>query len=99
MNFFLDGRLELNNNMAERAVKPFVIGRRNWMFSNTPGGAKASCIICGIVETAKMNHLDPYEYLKYVMEKYPRDHAARPEEIEEFLPWSKSLPEYVKQPV
>ena len=99
MNFFLDGRLELNNNMAERAVKPFVIGRRNWMFSNTPAGAKASCIIYSIVETAKMNHLDPYEYLKYVMEKYPRDHAARPEEIEEFLPWSKSLPEYVKQPV
>ena len=99
MNFFLDGRLELNNNMAERAVKPFVIGRRNWMFSNTPSGAKASCIIYSIVETAKMNHLDPYEYLKYVMEKYPRDHAALPEEIEEFLPWSKSIPEYVKQPV
>ena len=99
MNFFLDGRLELNNNMAERAVKPFVIGRKNWMFSNTPSGAKASCIIYSIVETAKMNHLDPYEYLKYVMEKYPRDHAARPGEIEEFLPWSKSIPEYVKQPV
>ena len=99
MNFFLDGRLELNNNMAERAVKPFVIGRKNWMFSNTPSGAKASCVIYSIVETAKMNHLDPYEYLKYVMEKYPRDHAATPEEIEEFLPWSKSIPEYVKQPV
>ena len=62
--------------MAERAVKPFVIGRMNWMFLNTPSRAKTSCIIYSIVETAKMNHLDPYEYLKYVMEKYLRTIVA-----------------------
>ena len=62
--FLKDGRLELDNNRAERSIKPFVIGRKNWLFPNTPRGAKASATIYSIVETAKENSLDPFAYLK-----------------------------------
>jgi hypothetical protein len=53
--YLTDGRLELDNNRAERSIKPFVIGRKGWLFSNTPRGAKASATIYSIVETAKEN--------------------------------------------
>ena len=82
MNAFLDGRLELNNNLAERTVKPFVIGRKNWLFSNTPAGADASCILYSIIETAKMNELIPYEYIKYVLDEIPKDRPPSESEIE-----------------
>ncbi len=71
MNVFLDGRLELSNNRAERAVRPFAIGRKNWLFSNTPKGADASAAIYSIVETAKANGLRPYSYLKLLLERLP----------------------------
>ena len=66
-----DVRLEIDNNRAERSIKPFVIGRKNWLFANTPSGAKASATVFSIIETAKENDLDPYEYLKYVFTKAP----------------------------
>jgi transposase len=53
--FLKDGRLELDNNRSERSIKPFIIGRKNWLFSNTPRGAEASAIIYSIIETAKEN--------------------------------------------
>ena len=62
-NFLLDGRLEISNNRAERGIKPFVIGRKNWLFANTPGGAESSAIVYSIVETAKMNNLNPFTYI------------------------------------
>lgn len=98
MHAFLDGRLELNNNHAERAVKPFVIGRKNWLFSDTPAGADASCILYSIVETAKRNNLIPFEYIKYVLEYIPRYRPPSAEEIEDLLPWSAAIPDYVKIP-
>ena len=58
-----DGRLELRNNRAERSIKPFVMGRKNWLFANTAGGAQASAVIYSLMETAKENSLDPYRYL------------------------------------
>ncbi|WP_423783401.1 IS66 family transposase, partial [Gemmiger formicilis] len=57
-----DGRLELSNNRAERSIKPFVMGRKNWLFANTPGSAQASAVIYSLIETAKENGLDPYRY-------------------------------------
>ena len=65
------GSLGIDNNRAERSIKPFVISRKNWLFANTPSGAKASATIFGIIETAKENGLDPYEYLCYVFIKAP----------------------------
>ena len=63
MNVYLDGRLEISNNKSERSVKPFVMGRKNWLFCNTPKGAEASSIAYSIIETAKENGLKPFEYL------------------------------------
>ncbi|MDL2254516.1 IS66 family transposase, partial [Ruminococcaceae bacterium OttesenSCG-928-I18] len=64
--YLLDGRLEISNNRAENSIRPFVVGRKNWLFANTPRGARASAIIYSIVETAKENGLDPYNYLCYL---------------------------------
>lgn len=89
-NVFLDGRLELSNNRAERSIKPFVIGRKNWLFSATPRGAKASSVIYSVIETAKENGLNPFEYLKYLFETLPN---VRAEAHETLLPWSATLPD------
>ena len=67
-----DGRLELSNNRAERSMKPFVIGRKNWLFANTPGGAQASAVIYSLMETAKGNGLDPYQYLLWILRNAPQ---------------------------
>ena len=67
-----DGRLELSNNRAERSMKPFVMGRKNWLFANTPGGAQASSVIYSLIETAKENGLDPYRYLLWVLQNAPQ---------------------------
>lgn len=91
--FMKDGRLELDNNRSERAIKPFVIGRKNWMFSNTSRGATSSAIIYSVVETAKENGLNPLEYLIYLFEKLPNMNVNDMESIDEILPWSDTLPD------
>ena len=63
--------LELSNNRVERSIKPFVMGRKGWLFSNTPAGAQASAVIYSLIETAKENDLDPYRYLLWVLESAP----------------------------
>ena len=93
MRVFEDGRLELSNNRSERSIKSFVIGRKNWLFSNTPRGADASAVVFSIIETAKENRLSVYEYLKYLFEQLPN---ARSSDIENLMPWSESLPMHVK---
>ena len=65
----LDGSLEIDNNGAERAIKPFLIGRKNWLFSNTSKGAKSSATIYSIIETAKANSLILKKYLVYLFDK------------------------------
>jgi len=90
--FMRDGRLEISNNRAERAIKPFVIGRKSWLFANTPSGARASAVIYSIVETAKQNKLNPFAYLCYLFERMPNIDAKDPAAIDELLPFSQSLP-------
>lgn len=68
----LNGRLALSNNLAERAIKTLVIGRKNWLFSQSFNGAKSS-IILSLIETAKRNDLDPEKYLKYLLYKLPNE--------------------------
>jgi len=97
--FLLDGRLEISNNRGERAIKPFVIGRKNFLFSNTPKGAMASAVIYSIIETAKGNGLSPFHYLTYVLEKLPNIDLHDSIQIDALLPWSKSLPTECKVPV
>jgi len=69
MRFLEDGGLELDNNRAERSIKPIVMGRKAWLFANTPRGVPASAIINSIVETVKENKLNPFEYLVHVFEQ------------------------------
>lgn len=90
--FLEDGRLEIDNNRSERSIKPFVIGRKNWIFSNTPKGAKASSIIYSIVETAKENKLNPFYYLRYLFERLPNMDISNMDELDQLLPWSKTIP-------
>lgn len=71
IRYLEDGWLELSNNQAERSIKPFVIGRKNWLFANTPGGAQSSSVIYSLIETAKENGLDPYRYLLWVLRSAP----------------------------
>lgn len=98
MRLFEDGRLELDNNMAERTVKPFVIGRKNWMFHDTVKGAKASCIIYSMVQSAKMNNLNVEEYFNYILENCRGKTTLDKKEAKKFLPWSKTLPANLKNP-
>ncbi|MFR3529222.1 MAG: IS66 family transposase [Lachnospiraceae bacterium] len=69
--FLEDGRLEISNNRTERSMKPFVMGRKNWLFANTEGGAQSSAIVYSLIETARENGLDPYCYLTWVLTDAP----------------------------
>ena len=80
------GFLPIDNNAAERAIKPFVIGRKAWLFSDTPKGAAASAQIYSLVETAKANGQEPYTWLRHVLERLPQ--AESVEDVEALLPWN-----------
>jgi hypothetical protein len=83
-----EGYLPLDNNAAERAIRPFVIGRKNWLFSDTPKGATASAQLYSLVETAKANSQEPYAWLRHVLERLPT--ATSVEDYEALLPWNCS---------
>ena len=82
------GNLPIDNNRAENAIRPFVIGRKNWLFSDTPKGATASAQIYSLVETAKANGQEPYTWLRHVLEQLP--HAKSVADYEALLPWNCS---------
>jgi len=95
-NYLLDPRLNIDNNSAERSIKPFVIGRKNWLFSNTPKGAKSSALIYSIVETAKENNLKVHEYLRYLLTQLKEMESYLEEDLDKLLPWSETLPDSCK---
>ena len=79
--------LELTNNRAERSIKPFVIGRKNFLFANTPRGANASAILYSLVETAKETGVDPYRYFVFVLDEAAKLRAAdKTDKIAELTP-------------
>lgn len=80
------GYLPIDNNAAERAIRPFVIGRKNWLFSDTPKGATASAQLYSLVETAKANGKEPYAWLRHALERLPQ--ASSVEDYEALLPWN-----------
>ena len=81
-----DGRLSISNIQAENAIRPFVIGRKNWLFADTPKGARASAHFYSLIETAKANGIDPYDYLRYLFKELP--YADSVEKLEALLPWN-----------
>ena len=95
MNFLLDGRLEVSNNRAERSIRPFTVGRKNWLFSYCERGAKASAVVYSLVETAQANGLVPFMYLNYLFETLPNIPAER---FAECLPWEARVREVCKIP-
>jgi len=97
-NYLLDGRLSISNNAAENAIRPFTVGRKNWLFSDTPKGAKASAAVYSIVETAKANNLNVFTYLEYLLMYMPdTDWHNHPEELDELMPWSPQVQEECKK--
>ena len=80
------GDLPIDNNRCENAIRPFVVGRKAWLFSDTPAGANASAIIYSLVETAKANGVEPYAWLRHVLEHLPAAQTA--DEIDKLLPWN-----------
>ncbi|MEG0168233.1 MAG: transposase, partial [Ruthenibacterium sp.] len=90
-------RCQISNNLAENAIRPFTIGRKNWLFSDSVEGAKASAIIYSIVETAKANHLSPKDYLRVLLEMMPEwDVRQYPKNLEALLPWGEYIQEQFK---
>lgn len=85
IRFLEDGGIPLDNNPAENAIRPFVIGRKNWLFSHTPNGAQASAALYSLIETAKANGLEPYAYLLEVFTRLPA--AKTEEDLQALLPW------------
>jgi transposase len=83
--------LPVDNNRAENSIRPFVIGRRSWLFSDTPAGAHSSAVIYSLVETAKANGVEPYAWLRRVLRELPA--AKTVEDVEALLPWNLRLPE------
>jgi len=80
-----DGTYPIDNNLAENAIPPFAIGRKNWLFANSQAGAKASTNLYSLIQTAKANDLNPYDYLKQVFIALPN--ATTVDDIEHLLPW------------
>ena len=92
MQPFFDGCLDLDNNLAERSIKPFVIGRKNWLFSNTPKGAETSAMAYSLLVTAKENQLNVLAYLTHLFNSLPNLELTDREEVRKYLPWAAELP-------
>jgi len=86
ITYLEDGRIRIDNNDCERAIKPFVIGRKNWLFSKSEKGAEASSIIFSIIETCKANNVNTYDYLRYLFENIHK--AKNEEELRAILPYN-----------
>ena len=90
--FLFDGRIEIDNNPAENAIRPNVIGRKNWLFSVSEAGAKANAICLSLAETAKGNGIDFYQYLVKLLTDLPNlDIHQKPEILDHYMPWSKNI--------
>ena len=91
-NYLLDGRCSISNNAAENAIRPFTVGRKNWLFADTPKGASASAAVYSIIETAKANGLNVYTYLEYLLLYMPdTDWRNCPEELDMLMPWAEDV--------
>ena len=85
--FLLDGRIDISTNKVEKAIRPFAVGRKNFLFADTVNGAKASAMAYSIIETARANGLNPYEYMLHLFTKLPSVLTKDPEaDLSEFFP-------------
>ncbi|WP_423219095.1 IS66 family transposase [Sulfobacillus thermosulfidooxidans] len=96
--FLEDGRLEVDNNRSERAIKPFVTGRKNWLFANTPRGAPSQRGHRESDSNRQRNGLEPRAYLQYLFEQLPQRDLSNAASWADCLPWSPTLPAHVRIP-
>ena len=94
--FLNDGRIPLSNNIAERAIRPFAVHRKNWLFADTQAGAKANATYYSLIESAKINKLNIYKYMNYLLESLPQEEILNDEILMKYLPWSEELPDDVR---
>lgn len=80
-----NGHWPIDNNLAENVIRPFVVGRKAWLFSNSQRGATVSANLYSLIETAKANHCEPYRYLSWMLNRLP---STPPDRIEELMPWN-----------
>ena len=96
MTYLEDGRCSFSNNLSENAIRPFTVGRKNWLFCDTPNGAQASAIVYTMVEMAKANGVNVYHYLTYLLEKQPNDNMSD-EELDQLAPWNEDVKAELKR--
>ena len=84
--------LFVDNSISERAIKPFVIGRKNWLFAGSETGAESSCFLFSLIENAKLYKLDPYEYLRCIFDQAPNCQSEK--DFEKLLPWNIKITEF-----
>lgn len=95
--FLEDGRIPLTNSLAERAIRPFAVHRKNWLFADSVAGANANATYYSIIESAKANKLNIQKYIEYLLEKLPQqEEALTEEELEKYMPWSEELPTAIR---
>lgn len=92
MTYLEDGRCSLSNNLSENSIRPVTVGRKNWLFSDTPAGAIANTMYLTIVEMAKAYELNLYEYLKFLLEHRPNENMSD-KELDHLAPWSTEVQE------
>ena len=84
--FLDDGRIELDNNPVERAIRPIALGRKNHLFAGSDGGGIRWAIVCSLIATAKLNNIEPFAWLSDVLQRMTNGHPAN--RLDEFLPWN-----------
>ena len=92
LNYLDCPELFVDNSISERSIKPFVIGRKNWLFSGSETGAESSCFLFTLIENAKLYKLDPYEYLRCVFDQAPFCKSEK--DFEKLLPWNIKITEF-----
>jgi transposase len=84
--FLTDGRVELDTNPVERAIRPVALGRKNHLFAGSDGGAERWAIVCSLIETAKLNGVEPFAYLRDVLDRLAKGHPNT--KLDDLLPWT-----------
>ena len=87
-HYLLDGQLHIDNNLIENDIRLFALGKKNWIFKGSPRGAKAGAIFFSLIKTAQANHLEPYQYLRYMLTHLP--HCQNEADYKKLLPWNLS---------
>lgn len=97
--FLENEEVPISNNLAENAIRPFTLGRKNWLFCDTPKGAEASAVVYSLVESAKENGIEPFAYLQHVLVQLPYlGKSPSHEELETLMPWAPDIHQEYKMP-